>query len=190
MTLPVLLAIASVLIDPAPAPRPRLTDDSVVVKTSYIVEKISGSRTVPAELTADSVVVEKGSRRLALYHQGTLLRSYGVALGKNPVGDKVARGDFRTPEGLFRIETRNPNSKFYRSLRISYPDIRHQLRADSLGLSPGGDIMIHGLPKGKERIGAQHRKTDWTEGCIALTNQEIDELWRLVPDGVPIHIKP
>ena len=186
MTIPVLVALASALIDPTA----RRIDDSVAVKTTYLVEKVRGSTAEKGELTADSVVVEKATRRLTLFYQGTALRSYEVALGRNPVGDKVSRGDFRTPEGVFRIEARNPNSKYYRSLRISYPDIRHQLRADSLGVSPGGDIMIHGLPRGKEKIGAAHRKTNWTEGCIALTNQEIDELWRLIPDGVPIHIKP
>jgi murein L,D-transpeptidase YafK len=185
---PAFLALAAALVHPAPsAARP---DDSVAVKTTYVVTKGRGgdaSRVAPA---ADSVVVEKATRRLTLFFQGMPLKSYIVALGRNPVGDKVKIGDNRTPEGVFHIATRNATSKYYRSLRISYPDVAHQQRADAMGVSPGGDIMIHGLPKGKEQMGGLHRKTDWTEGCIALTNAEIDEIWSLVPDGVPIQIKP
>ncbi len=186
--IPAFLALASVLSHPLP-PAPRI-DDSVAVKATYVVEKgraHDAARMAPA---ADSVVVEKGTRRLTLFFQGMPLKSYVVALGRSPVGDKVRIGDNRTPEGVFHIATRNATSKFYRSLRISYPDAAHQMRADAMGVSPGGDIMIHGLPAGKEQMGGLHRKTDWTEGCIALTNQEIDEVWSLVPDGVPIQIKP
>ncbi|MHB0947975.1 MAG: L,D-transpeptidase family protein [Gemmatimonadaceae bacterium] len=182
------LALASVLTHPVPAAA-RL-DDSVAVKTTYVVEKGKGGGARRVAPAADSVVVEKATRRLTLFFQGMPLKSYVVALGRNPVGDKVRIGDNRTPEGLFHIATRNATSKFYRSLRISYPDAAHQMRADAMGVSPGGDIMIHGLPAGREQVGGLHRKTDWTEGCIALTNQEIDEIWSLVPDGVPIQIKP
>jgi murein L,D-transpeptidase YafK len=144
----------------------------------------------PAVFAADSVVVEKGARRLTLLRGGQPLRIYYVALGRNPVGDKQRLGDGRTPEGVYRIESRNANSRYYRALRISYPDPAHARRARSLGVSPGGDIMIHGLPNGKGGVGAAHRAADWTEGCIALTNQEIDEIWRAVPDGTPIEIRP
>ncbi len=144
----------------------------------------------PAVFAADSVVVEKGARRLTLFREGRPLRIYFVALGRNPVGDKIRMGDGRTPEGVYRIESRNSQSKYYRALRISYPDVRHARRARELGVSPGGDIMIHGLPNGKGSVGAAHRTADWTEGCIALTNEEIDELWRAVADGTPIEIKP
>lgn len=139
---------------------------------------------------ADSVVVEKRARRLTLYHLGRPFRQYRVALGGQPVGDKVSAGDRRTPEGMFYVENRNPNSDFHLALRLSYPDVRHQARADSLGLSPGGDIMIHGLPTGRTKLGAQHRRFDWTDGCVALTDEEIEELWRAVPDGTPVEIKP
>jgi len=139
---------------------------------------------------ADSVVVEKRARRLTLYHLGRPFRQYRVALGGQPVGDKVSAGDRRTPEGMFYVENRNPNSDFHLALRLSYPDVRHQARADSLGLSPGGDIMIHGLPPGRAKLGAQHRRFDWTDGCVALTDEEIEELWRAVPDGTPVEIKP
>jgi len=141
-------------------------------------------------VVADSIVVEKSQHRLALYHQGALLHSYLVALGQQPVGDKVRVGDNRTPEGLFRIEARNPVSLYHRSLKISYPDAAHRARAHSLGVSPGGDIMIHGLPARQAWVGAAHRDFDWTEGCIAVTNEEIEEIWSAVPVGTPILIKP
>jgi murein L,D-transpeptidase YafK len=140
--------------------------------------------------SADSIVVEKSARRLSLYRGGTLVRTYLVALGQQPVGDKVRIGDMRTPEGVFRIEARNPQSRYHRSLRISYPDAAHRARARALGVSPGGDIMIHGLPKRHASVGAAHRDFDWTEGCIAVTNAEIEEIWGAVPLGTPIHIKP
>jgi murein L,D-transpeptidase YafK len=143
-----------------------------------------------ASLVADSIVVEKSQHRLSLYHSGTLLRSYLIALGQQPVGDKERIGDMRTPEGLFRIEARNPASRYHRSLRISYPDAAHRARARALGVSPGGDIMIHGLPDAQAWVGPAHRDFDWTEGCIAVTNQEIEEIWSAVPVGVPIQIKP
>lgn len=139
---------------------------------------------------ADSVVVEKRLHRLTLYHLGQPFRRYRIALGKQPVGDKVSAGDQRTPEGVFAVEERNENSDYHLALRLSYPDERHQARADSLGVSPGGDIMIHGLPAGRGMLGARHRLVDWTNGCIALTDQEIEELWQAVPVGTPVEIKP
>jgi murein L,D-transpeptidase YafK len=113
-----------------------------------------------------------------------------VALGRNPIGDKVRRGDAKTPEGLFHIEGRNPGSKYHLSLRISYPDAAHSARAARMGVAPGGDIMIHGLPDAFATVGALHRQQDWTEGCVAVTNAEIEEIWRAIPDGAPILIKP
>src|SRR5687768_206805 len=141
-------------------------------------------------LTADSIVVDKAQRKLTLYHRGSPVRTYLVALGQQPVGDKIRRGDMRTPEGVFRIEARNPQSRYHLALRISYPDAAHSARARALGVSPGGDIMIHGLPKRQAWVGSAHRDFDWTEGCIAVTNAEIEEIWSAVPVGTPIHIKP
>jgi murein L,D-transpeptidase YafK len=148
------------------------------------------SRASIGHALADSIVVEKSQHRLSLYRHGTLLRSYLVALGQQPVGDKVRIGDMRTPEGIFRIEARNPESRYHRSLRISYPDAAHRAKARALGVSPGGDIMIHGLPARQAWVGAAHRDFDWTEGCIAVTNAEIEEIWSAVPVGTPIQIKP
>jgi murein L,D-transpeptidase YafK len=138
---------------------------------------------------ADSIVIEKRAHRLTLYHMGRPLRTYLVALGNEPAADKVRAGDRRTPEGLFSIEGRNPYSKFHLALRISYPDARHIQQAQALGVSPGGDIMIHGLPNGRRNIGSAHRSADWTNGCIALTDEEIEEIWSAVPMGTPVEIK-
>ena len=158
--------------------------------TAAPADSVVTARVPFGRVLADSIVVEKSHHRLSLYHQGTLLRRYLVALGQQPVGDKVRVGDNRTPEGLFRIEARNPESLYHRSLKISYPDAAHRARARSLGVSPGGDIMIHGLPARQAWVGAAHRDFDWTEGCIAVTNKEIDEIWSVVPVGTPILIKP
>jgi murein L,D-transpeptidase YafK len=141
-------------------------------------------------VSADSIVVEKAQHRLSLYYRGLLMRSYLVALGQQPKGDKVRKGDNRTPEGMFRIEARNPQSRYHRALRISYPDAAHIARARALGVQPGGDIMIHGLPARQAWVGAAHRDFDWTEGCIAVTNKEIEEIWSVVRVGTPIQIKP
>jgi murein L,D-transpeptidase YafK len=151
-------------------------------------------RTVSTEkvklAVADSMVLDKSDRRLTLYYRGMAVRQYRVALGKNPVGDKLGRGDGRTPEGLYFIEGRNPQSRYHLALRISYPDAQHRARAAQRGVAPGGDIMIHGLPDAFASVGALHRQQDWTEGCIAVTNDEIEEIWRAVPNGARILIRP
>lgn len=148
------------------------------------------SATAPAPIPiADSIVVRKRAHQLVLYERGVPLRSYAVALGE-PKGDKLYRGDNRTPEGLFHIVDRNPVSQYHLALKISYPDSAHRARAAALGRSPGGEIMIHGLPRAFANVGAAHREEDWTEGCIAVTNEEIEEIWRIVPIGVPIEIEP
>lgn len=144
--------------------------------------------TAPAQ--ADSLVLDKSERRLTLFWHGNRVREYIVALGRNPVGDKIGRGDGRTPEGLFHIQGRNPQSKYHLALRISYPDSTHRVLARRRGMSAGGDIMIHGLPDAFASVGALHRQQDWTEGCVAVTNDEIEEIWRSVPNGAPILIKP
>lgn len=137
----------------------------------------------------DSIVVEKRARRLSLYYHGRRVRSYLVALG-NPVGDKVGVGDRRTPEGTFWVDYRNPASKYHRALHLTYPDSAHLARATTLKVPAGGDIMIHGLPNGLGAAGASHRERDWTNGCIALTDEEIDEIFDAVDVGTPVQIRP
>jgi murein L,D-transpeptidase YafK len=139
---------------------------------------------------ADKVLVFKNKHELHLLSQGKVFKTYKVALGGDPVGPKTQQGDHKTPEGNYVLDRRNSASKFHRSLHISYPNAKDRAQARKLGLSPGGDIMLHGLPNGYGRIGAVHRLKDWTDGCIAVTDQEIEEIWRLVPDGTPIEIRP
>jgi murein L,D-transpeptidase YafK len=197
MALPLSLFLASVLTtNVLPAAVPDSSRPLVTIRTASPMGD-SGRTSVrdrmtvaPAVLYADSIVVEKGLRSLTLYHAGEPVKRYLVALGKEPVGDKVRQGDSRTPEGIFHIEGRNRNSQFFRSLRISYPSQRHLDQARELGVKPGGDIMLHGLPPQWSTLGSAHLQYDWTEGCIALTNSEIMEIWAAVPDGAPIEIKP
>jgi murein L,D-transpeptidase YafK len=139
---------------------------------------------------ADRIVVHKRDRIMKLMHNGQVLESYRIALGAQPVGGKTRQGDHRTPEGVYVIDRRNAHSQFHRSLHISYPNAADRQRARKLGFSPGGDIFIHGLPNGYGWIGSAHRDRDWTDGCIAVTDQEIEEIWRLVPDGTPVEIRP
>jgi len=139
---------------------------------------------------ADRVVVVKNERLLLLLKNGEVLKSYRIALGKQPVGQKSRAGDGKTPEGTYVLDQRNQNSKFYRALHISYPNGADVARARKQGVNPGGNIMIHGLPKGYEDLGDIHTSINWTKGCIAVSNAEIDEIWRLVPNGTPIEIRP
>ncbi|WP_460176150.1 L,D-transpeptidase family protein [Thermodesulfovibrio hydrogeniphilus] len=136
------------------------------------------------------IVVIKSKRVMFLMKEGKILKAYRVALGKNPVGAKYAQGDGKTPEGRYYIVGRNPNSNFYKSLKISYPNERDIEKAIRLGVNPGGGIMIHGLSKNVEYLGKYHILDDWTEGCIAVTNEEMDEIWMLVAEGTPIEILP
>jgi murein L,D-transpeptidase YafK len=141
-------------------------------------------------LRADRVVVLKKERTLELLSQGKVIKTYKVALGGAPVGPKATQGDHKTPEGVYVLDFRNAHSQFYKSIHISYPSGRDRAVARAKGVSPGGDVFVHGLPNGYGAIGAAHRLKDWTDGCIAVTNEEMDEIWRAVPDGAQIEIKP
>jgi murein L,D-transpeptidase YafK len=127
---------------------------------------------------------------LTLLRQGQVLKTYKVALGHEPEGPKTQRGDNRTPEGEYTIDARNAHSQFHLALHVSYPNAADRARAAKLGVNPGGDIMIHGLPPAYAYLGPLHRQTDWTLGCIAVTNAEIEEIWSLVPNGTKVEIKP
>jgi murein L,D-transpeptidase YafK len=127
---------------------------------------------------------------MTLLREGKVLKTYKIALGKQPVGRKYCSGDKRTPEGAYVVDSRKADSKYHLALHISYPNETDIQTAYNLGVSPGGDIMIHGLPNGYEDVDAFHRITDWTDGCIAVTNEEMEEIWELVPDGTPVVIKP
>jgi L,D-peptidoglycan transpeptidase YkuD (ErfK/YbiS/YcfS/YnhG family) len=149
-------------------------------------QKVFELRTGPV----DKVLIEKKKRRLALISKGKEVKIYKIALGANPVGHKEKEGDNKTPEGTYTIESRNWNSEYHLSLRISYPNERDKKRAKELGVSPGGNIMIHGIKNGLAWVGPFHTRMDWTEGCIAVTNKEMEEIARLVPNGTPVEIRP
>lgn len=141
-------------------------------------------------LHADRVVVLKRERTLELLSHGKVIKSYKVALGGDPVGPKRQQGDHKTPEGVYTLDSRNAHSLFYKSIHISYPSTRDRAAARAQGVSAGGDVFVHGLPKGYGWLGSSHRMKDWTDGCIAVTNEEIDEIWAAVTDGTPIEIRP
>ena len=125
-----------------------------------------------------------------LFSGETVIKTYAVAIGRGGYSPKQRAGDHRSPEGLYQIDRRKKDSSFHRALHISYPNETDRERARKLGASPGGDIMIHGIPNGWGWIGPNHRATDWTDGCVAVTDDEIEEIWSLVPDGTPVEIRP
>ena len=145
---------------------------------------------LPAGATADRVVVDKSARTLTLLDRGRPLKTYRVALGAHPFGPKRREGDERTPEGTYRLDYRKHDSSAHRALHISYPDSAELARARAGGVDPGGLIMVHGITNGLGWVGRLHRVVDWTDGCIAVTNREMDEIWRAVPTGTPIEIHP
>jgi murein L,D-transpeptidase YafK len=139
---------------------------------------------------ADYILVEKSERRLTLFSNDRAIKTYKIALGQVPKGPKLIQGDHRTPEGGYIIDARNPDSKYHLSLHISYPNEIDREIAQMAGIVSGGSIMIHGAGKKYEWMGKFHTSLDWTDGCIAVTNREIEEIWQLVPDGTPIKIRP
>ncbi|HTJ63135.1 MAG TPA: L,D-transpeptidase family protein [Alphaproteobacteria bacterium] len=139
---------------------------------------------------ADSIVVYKSARLLQLRRHGQVIKSYHVALGRQPVGQKMEEGDGRTPEGSYIVDRRNIESEYHLSLHISYPEKNDIQRAEARHVSAGGAIMIHGEPNVLNDEGKKHLLKDWTAGCIALNNRDIDEIWRLVDDGVSVDIYP
>ncbi|MBN2426583.1 MAG: L,D-transpeptidase family protein [Calditrichaceae bacterium] len=140
--------------------------------------------------TINKIVVEKSKRRLHLYFNDKLIKTYKISLGSHPVGDKTCEGDKRTPEGHYVINDKNPNSGYHKNLGISYPNKQDIKQAKKSCKSSGGQIKIHGIKNGFGWIGRLHLLIDWTAGCIALTNKEIDELYEAIHIGTPIEIKP
>jgi L,D-peptidoglycan transpeptidase YkuD (ErfK/YbiS/YcfS/YnhG family) len=155
-------------------------------KIETLEQQIFALRTEPAE----KVLIEKKERRLTLLSKGEVIKTYKIALGGDPVGPKERQGDNKTPEGIYIIDSRNRNSDYHLSLHISYPNEKDKMRAKELGVSPGGDIMIHGIKNGLAWVGASHAKFDWTKGCIAVTDEEMQQIYRLVPNGTIVEIRP
>ena len=172
-------------------PKKLITSLSILLLLALFLLYINWhGQALPDDAIADQVLIEKSERRLTLLREGKVLKQYRVALGKQPVGDKEQEGDRRTPEGEYKLDWRNTGSRYHLSLHISYPDRSHTEQARAKGVSPGGDIMIHGLRDGMGWIGKLHRMMDWTNGCIAVTNPETEEIGRAVRDGTPIKIAP
>ena len=155
-------------------------------KIETLEQKIFALGTEPA----DKVLIEKIERRLTLLSKGEVIKTYKIALGGNPVGPKERQGDNKTPEGTYIIDSRNRDSGYHLSLHISYPNEKDKMRAKELGVSPGGDIMIHGIKNGLSWVGVSHAEVDWTKGCIAVTDEEMEEIYKLVPNGTIVEIRP
>jgi len=139
---------------------------------------------------ADKVVIEKAERKLHLMKEGETFRTFDIALGIRPQGDKESEGDFRTPEGNYLLDTRNPNSDYFLSIHISYPNREDSRLARAQGLSPGGAIMIHGQPNTPSRSEAYYQTQDWTNGCIAVSNSDMIDIWLMTGSNTPIEILP
>jgi murein L,D-transpeptidase YafK len=145
---------------------------------------------VEAKQTVDRIVIVKSARTMTVESNGRALKTYKVALGSEPVGAKERQGDHKTPEGEYIVDAKNAQSQFYLALHISYPNAADRTRARKLGASPGGDVEIHGLGKKYGWIGACHRLSDLTDGCVAVTNEEIEEIFKMVPVGTRLELKP
>jgi murein L,D-transpeptidase YafK len=150
----------------------------------------SGSGDVSGYETAERIVIEKGTRRLLLLRGGDVIAAYPVRLGLNPYGHKQREGDFRTPEGTYYLSRRNPNSDFFLSVEVSYPNAGDRERARQSGVRPGGLIMIHGQPNVPRKSPDYYANNDWTDGCIAVSNSDMAEIWQRTRLGMPIEIRP
>ena len=139
---------------------------------------------------ADRVIIEKSARQLHLIQDGEIFRTFRIALGIRPVGDKKQEGDFKTPEGKYTLDRRNPNSEYFLSIRISYPDARDRREAREMGVPPGGAIMIHGQPNVPRYSETYYRTQDWTNGCIAVSNSDMIDIWLMTGENTPIEIRP
>ncbi|MEP1215584.1 MAG: L,D-transpeptidase family protein [Marinobacter sp.] len=179
------------------APIKSLTATCMLTRACLVL--LAGSPAIASELPmgamaedpqVSEVLVRKEERRLYLLSGEQVVRSYRIGLGDNPSGHKLFEGDQRTPEGEYVLDWRNPNSDFYKSIHISYPNKQDRELASAWGLDPGGSIMIHGLPNEAGDMAFAFLGLDWTDGCIAVSNEEMDEIWQLVADGTPITIVP
>ena len=139
---------------------------------------------------ADEVIIDKSDRELHLLNNGEIIRTFKIALGIRPEGDKKKEGDFRTPEGRYLLDLRNPNSDYFLSIHVSYPSADDRREAQQNGVDPGGAIMIHGQPNEPKRSETYYKTQDWTNGCIAVSNSDMIDIWLMTGDNVPIEIRP
>jgi len=185
-TLALLVGILGVVVFSQLKPMP----DAVLKEEKDANSQVLNTQPLPENTPITRLVVMKSKRQMWAYNQDTLVKIYPISLGKSPIGHKQFEGDKKTPEGIYRINERNPNSAYHKNLGISYPNAEDKDYALSQGKSPGGLIKIHGLPNKFPDIGRQHLRKDWTDGCIAVTNEEIDELFNAVVHNAEIDIRP
>jgi murein L,D-transpeptidase YafK len=159
---------------------------AVALATVLAVSAASAEELVPA----DHVVVHKAERKLFLYRGAQMLGSYHIALGLNPTGPKEHERDYRTPEGRYYLSRRNTRSDYFLAIQVSYPNKQDERNARRRGWAPGGSIMIHGLPNTPKHSALYYEQTDWTDGCIALSNSDMVEVWMRTEDSIPIEIYP
>jgi murein L,D-transpeptidase YafK len=172
-----------------PVKIPRAVSLALVVLLAFAPQRrVATAGALPTSATADHVLVLKEKRKLLLLNGEKVLKTYSISLGGNPVGPKTMEGDRKTPEGKYILDWHNAQSDFYKSIHISYPNQADIARAAKLGVPPGEDLFIHGQPNDYQGPGKQ--QGDWTDGCIAVSNAEMNEIWRAIPDGTPIEIKP
>jgi murein L,D-transpeptidase YafK len=160
-----------------------------IMISCLVIYYLIPSEKIPEGVTIDRILVYKSRHELQAFSNSKLIVTYKIAIGKNAIGAKEYQGDLKTPEGMYTINDRNPNSGYHKNLGISYPNKQDVFRAKTLGRPTGGDIKIHGLRNGGGHVGKFHRWTDWTNGCIALDNAEMDELYDHVALGAPIEIR-
>ncbi|MGC1416875.1 MAG: L,D-transpeptidase family protein [Candidatus Acidiferrum sp.] len=160
------------------------------VLASLFLFASSQARASGPQEKADRIEIHKSERTMTLFREGKVLKTFKVALSRVPIGAKEREGDHRVPEGLYVVDAKNAHSRFHLALHISYPNAADRERARKLGVKPGGNIEIHGLGSNFGWVGSLHRQVDWTDGCIAVTNSEIEEIWPLVPVGTPVEILP
>ncbi len=163
---------------------------SIITVSLYTCIAADRTSKAPALPTITRIVVDKSKRQLSVYNKDSLLKTYKIALGFAPTGHKEQEGDGKTPEGCYKICAKNPNSKYHLSLKVSYPNATDIKCAKDKCVPPGDHIMIHGLGKGFSFLGSKHVLSDWTLGCVALTNEEIEEIYRSVNVGTTIQINP
>lgn len=159
-----------------------------VATSSYAKSVTNREQPIDDSVTIDKIFVDKSNRLLKLMNKGQVIKSYHVALGDSPAGHKQRQGDERTPTGNYILDYKNEKSKFYRSIHVSYPNAADKARAKKLGVNAGGDIMIHGQTNGLGHLAAITQQRDWTDGCIAVTNDEMDEIMAIYKVGMPIEI--
>jgi murein L,D-transpeptidase YafK len=169
---------------------PSIADQSAAEQQAKAKELALRNAAIKKSLKAERIVIEKSKHLMTVYALNKPIATFQIALGQEPVGAKTCVGDNRTPEGFYTVTDHKADSNFYLALRLSYPSPKDIANAKKLNCKPGNNIMIHGLPKRFAKLGRAHREVDWTHGCIAVNNQEMDQLWTMVANGTTVEIRP